>query len=108
MYFKSLVVFLSVVICVVADGEVEARGKKKKIAFYVFLADIVLKKVFILKLIYAFIFFVVIHKAGYFLSWFVGYLKDQEQHHHHYEYPSYGPHYDHSYGPYKRKSHGIN
>ncbi|CAK1540374.1 unnamed protein product [Leptosia nina] len=110
MHFKSLFLLsLYIVICAASDGAVESRGKKKKLALFVFLADIVLKKVFILKLVYAFIFWIIIHKAGYFLSWFVSYLKEQ---HHHHEYTphfehSYGPQFESSYGPYKRKSHGI-
>ncbi|XP_072937532.1 uncharacterized protein [Epargyreus clarus] len=103
---------------------IEPRGKKKKIALFVYFADIILKKIFIFKLIYAFIFWLVIHKAGYFLTWFISYLKEQKRDHDHYvphydHGPSYGPHYDHGpsyephydhgpgYGPYRRESHGI-
>ncbi|XP_013188004.2 uncharacterized protein LOC106132970 [Amyelois transitella] len=81
---------LSVTICFVAGQNIEeTRGKKKKIALFVYFADLIVKKIFILKLIYAFVFWVVIHKAGYFLAWFTSYLKEQKVHDHH---PTY--HYD--------------
>ncbi|CAG4953713.1 uncharacterized protein LOC123692834 [Colias croceus] len=106
---RSILLFLlySVIVCeAVSENDVEPRGKKKKIALFVFIADLVLKKFFVLKLVYAFIFWLVIHKAGYFLTWFISYLKEQSHHHHH-PHHEYGPHYDHSYGPYRRESHGI-
>ncbi|XP_045772362.1 uncharacterized protein LOC123872217 [Maniola jurtina] len=80
-------------------NEIEARGKGKKIALYVYFADLVIKKLFILKLIYAVVFWIVIHKAGYFLSWFVGYLKEYKKTHEH-----YAPHYYGHYGPYRKMS----
>ncbi|KAG7310307.1 hypothetical protein JYU34_003063 [Plutella xylostella] len=99
------------------EGEVTARGKKKKLGLFIFIADIIIKKIFILKIVYAIIFWIVIHKAGYFLTWFVSYLSDQKKEfkevphvhygpHHSYgtpDYSSYGPPHDYSsYGPYKR------
>ncbi|XP_069361842.1 uncharacterized protein [Maniola hyperantus] len=78
-------------------NEIEARGKGKKIALYVYFADLVIKKIFILKLIYAVVFWIVIHKAGYFLSWFVGYLKEHKKNHEHHVPDHYG-----HYGPYKK------
>ncbi|KAL0850714.1 hypothetical protein ABMA28_006656 [Loxostege sticticalis] len=104
MLFLCFVAFCE---CYDGENEIEARGKKKKIALFVYIADLVLKKFFILKLIYAFIFWVVLHKAGYFLAWFTSYLKEQKHHEHHdfhhdhhydYHQPSYG------YGPYRRKN----
>ncbi|XP_041975799.1 uncharacterized protein LOC121730725 [Aricia agestis] len=92
---------------------VEARGKKKKIALLIYFADLILKKVFIFKLVYAFIFWVVVHKAGYFLAWFISYLKQQKHEHvphheyiphHEYGHHEYGPHHD--YGPYNRRQGG--
>ncbi|CAH2235983.1 uncharacterized protein LOC120630973 [Pararge aegeria] len=83
------------------ENEIEARGKGKKIALYVYFADLVVKKIFILKLIYAVVFWIVIHKAGYFLSWFIGYLKEQKKSHAHHEH--YAPHY-YGHGPYRKES----
>ncbi|XP_038220807.1 uncharacterized protein LOC119838777 [Zerene cesonia] len=106
---SSILLFLLyfVLVCgAVSESDVEARGKKKKIALFVYIADLVLKKFFILKLVYAFAFWLVIHKAGYFLAWFISYLKEQKNYHHH-PHHDYVPHYDHSYGPYRRESHGI-
>lgn len=70
----------------------------------VYFADLVVKKIFILKLAYAFIFWVLIHKAGYFLTWFASYLKEQKHHQHeHHDY--HGPPHDYepSYAPYRRQ-----
>ncbi|CAH0727679.1 unnamed protein product, partial [Brenthis ino] len=94
------------------ENEIEGRGKKKKIALFIYIADLVLKKFFILKLIYAFVFWVVVHKAGYFLTWFVSYLKDYKlKHHEHYDHHEYYvPHQHYEYGPpgpYRKESHGI-
>ncbi|XP_028168419.1 uncharacterized protein LOC114358577 [Ostrinia furnacalis] len=113
-------VFLILLVCGVAycesyigQNDLEARGKKKKkIALFVYIADLVLKKFFILKLVYAFIFWVVLHKAGYFLAWFASYLKEKKhhEHHDHHEYHGHDHHYDYqpaygAYGPYRRKNH---
>ncbi|CAG9582053.1 unnamed protein product [Danaus chrysippus] len=88
MALKSflLVLVLSFLVTASASSieDLESREKKKKIALFIYFADLVLKKIFIFKIIYAFIFWLVIHKAGYFLSWFVSYLKDQKHHHHDY------------------------
>ncbi|XP_075985544.1 uncharacterized protein LOC142982722 [Anticarsia gemmatalis] len=105
------VTVLLVFLCVVyseglEQNEVEARGKKKKIALFIYFLDLVVKKVFILKIIYAFAFWVLLHKAGWFFGWFVSYLKEQkhdhvehyEHHPHHHHYEEYGPP-----GPYRRK-----
>ncbi|XP_061709221.1 uncharacterized protein LOC133519246 [Cydia pomonella] len=116
-------IVISFLICFVAvcdafpeSQSVEARGKKKKIALFIYFADLVLKKFFILKLIYAFVFWLIIHKAGYFLTWFVSYLKEAKKDHHDHDHVHYGPHhyddgpsygppsYGPSYGPYKRKN----
>ncbi|CAK1602566.1 unnamed protein product [Parnassius mnemosyne] len=124
MNLKSILTIVLVFLTVTCNCNVigysdvdEARGKKKKIALFVYWADIVIKKIFVLKLIYAFVFWVVIHKAGYFLTWFISYLKEKkhEHHdhhahyipHHHYDYEppgSYGPP---SYEPYRRQSHRV-
>ncbi|XP_028036205.1 uncharacterized protein LOC114247432 [Bombyx mandarina] len=112
MYPKIIVLFIILTsIAVFCEGseEIEARGKKKKIALFVYFADIVIKKIFVLKLIYAFVFWVVLHKAGYFLSWFASYIKEQKHeyhdHHDHHEYAhhDYGP----NYGPYRKQSDGY-
>ncbi|CAB3241268.1 unnamed protein product [Arctia plantaginis] len=84
------------------DNSVEARGKKKKIALLIYFLDLVVKKIFIVKIIYAFAFWLLLHKAGYFFGWFVSYLKEQkhEYHHHpHHHYEEYGPH-----GHYRRQN----
>ncbi|OWR53383.1 uncharacterized protein LOC116778757 [Danaus plexippus] len=113
MALKSFLLVLMLSFLVTASAfstkDVESRGKKKKIALFIYFADLVLKKIFIFKIIYAFIFWLVIHKAGYFLSWFVSYLKDQKLHHHdhHDHHDHYLPHYDSHYGPYRKQSHGI-
>ncbi|KPJ10157.1 hypothetical protein RR48_04980 [Papilio machaon] len=130
MSIKSILLLITLSLVAFCNGAlsehndvIEGRGKKKKIALYVYWADIIVKKIFVLKLIYAFVFFVVIHKAGYFLSWFISYLKEQKRDHHeyhhiphhHYDYgppSSYGPHSSYgppsSYGgPYRRESHGV-
>ncbi|CAH2050949.1 unnamed protein product, partial [Iphiclides podalirius] len=87
----------------------------------VYWADIVIKKIFFLKLFYAFVFWLVIHKAGYFLSWFVSYLKEKKNEHHEYHdhHDHYSPHQYYEYGPpgsygppghyvpYRRQSHGV-
>ncbi|CAG9796313.1 unnamed protein product [Diatraea saccharalis] len=88
------------------NSDVEMRGKKKKkIAIgLVYIADLVLKKFFFLKLAYAFVFWLVIHKAGYFLTWFASYLKEQKHHHH--EHPHYDYHPSYSHGPYRKQSYG--
>ncbi|KAJ0182220.1 hypothetical protein K1T71_001589 [Dendrolimus kikuchii] len=80
------------------EYQVETRGKKKKAAAFVFIVDLIIKKIFFLKLAYAFVLWIVIHKAGYFLNWFVSYLKEQKK-----ECPHYHDHHDHyAYGAYKR------
>ncbi|KAG6441932.1 uncharacterized protein LOC115448926 [Manduca sexta] len=114
MHLKSVIVLLTLscyVVCDATSGEIEARGKKKKIALFVFFADLVLKKIFILKLVYAFILWIVLHKAGYFLSWFATYLKEQKHNYHEYHdyhgpHHEYGPSYGHGYGPYRRQNQG--
>nr|XP_053613910.1 uncharacterized protein LOC128677228 [Plodia interpunctella] len=108
---------LSVTICYVAgQNGVEPRGKKKKIALFVYFADLVVKKIFILKLVYAFVLWVVIHKAGYFLAWFASYLKAQKkdqhyEHDHHYDHqPSYQQPYGRpppAYIAYGRRTHTV-
>ncbi|KAL4703480.1 hypothetical protein ACJJTC_018559 [Scirpophaga incertulas] len=110
MYMKlmiTLVIIYSYVVCCECAGtaEVEARGKKKKIAIFVYIADLILKKFFILKLVYAFIFWVLLHKAGYFLTWFAGYIKEQK-HEHHFEHPHYEQQPSYGYGPYRRQNLG--
>ncbi|XP_052750177.1 uncharacterized protein LOC128200524 [Galleria mellonella] len=90
------------VFTIAEQNDIEARGKKKKIALFVYFADLVIKKIFILKLIYAFVFWVVLHKAGYFLGWFASYLKEKkEDDHHHY---GHHHHYEPPYVPYRRKA----
>ncbi|CAH2102008.1 unnamed protein product [Euphydryas editha] len=119
-YVFIMLLFSLITTCECLENEIESRGKKKKIAWFVFFADIVLKKIFILKLIYAFVFWVVIHKAGYFLTWFVSYLKETKSEHydhhshyipHHYEYGPHGPYRKEGRysppGPYRKESHGI-
>ncbi|XP_059046953.1 uncharacterized protein LOC131842438 [Achroia grisella] len=107
MCSKTILVFLmlSVVFAftMAEQNDVESRGKKKKIALFVYFADLVIKKIFVLKLIYAFVFWVVLHKAGYFLTWFASYLKEKKEddhhHHHGHHYPDAPP-----YIPYRRKT----
>ncbi|XP_026317886.1 uncharacterized protein LOC113228738 [Hyposmocoma kahamanoa] len=91
------------------NQNIESRGKKKKkfaIELFVYFADIVIKKIFILKLVYAFVLWCVIHKAGYFLGWFVSFLVEKKDRHH--EHHEHVPHYDHygHYGPYRRQNWG--
>lgn len=68
-------------------------------------------KLFILKIVYGIIFYVLLTKGWHFVLWFVQYLKkkdhveyvdhDYHGHHEHYEppYHGYGPSFDHGYGP---------
>ncbi|KAJ8735919.1 hypothetical protein PYW07_007539 [Mythimna separata] len=95
-----LLVFLYVVLCEGLEDAIEERGKKKKIGLFIYFVDLVIKKVFILKLIYAFAFWLLLHKAGYIFGWFLSYVKEKENHGHHDHHPvEYGPP-----GPYRRGS----
>ncbi|CAH0592746.1 unnamed protein product [Chrysodeixis includens] len=102
-----LLVVLYFTLCEGLENAVEGRGKKKKIALAIYFADLVIKKIFILKLIYAFAFWVLLHKAGYIFGWVLSYFKEQKH-----EYHEYHGHHDHDHhhieygppGPYRRKS----
>uniref|UniRef100_A0A2H1V7T1 SFRICE_030863 n=1 Tax=Spodoptera frugiperda TaxID=7108 RepID=A0A2H1V7T1_SPOFR len=108
-FLTVLLVFLYVVFCEGSEDAVEERGKKKKIGLFIYFVDLVIKKVFILKLIYAFAFWLLLHKAGYLFGWFLSYIKDKPTYHGHHDhhteyietphYTEYGPS-----GPYRRGS----
>ncbi|KAJ8735985.1 hypothetical protein PYW08_006641 [Mythimna loreyi] len=96
-----LLVILYVVLCEGLQDAVEERGKKKKIGLFIYFVDLVIKKIFILKLIYAFAFWLLLHKAGYIFGWFLSYIKEKPEYHGHHDHHhvEYGPP-----GPYRRGS----
>ncbi|GBP96699.1 hypothetical protein EVAR_70043_1 [Eumeta japonica] len=104
MYFSAC---LSVACCEDDELVAEDRGKKKKYALFLYVAHLVLKKIFIIKIFYAFVFWVILHKAGYLFSWFISYLKDKKKeyvehhdHDHDHDHGHYHGHFHDSYGPY--------
>uniref|UniRef100_A0A2A4JXS8 Uncharacterized protein n=1 Tax=Heliothis virescens TaxID=7102 RepID=A0A2A4JXS8_HELVI len=92
-----LLVVLFVVFCEGSDNAVEGRGKKKKIGLFIYFVDLVIKKIFILKLIYAFAFWLLLHKAGYIFGWFLSYIKEKPEYHGHHDH--HHIEYGHEYGP---------
>ncbi|CAH0695559.1 unnamed protein product [Spodoptera exigua] len=82
----------------------------------VYFVDLVIKKIFILKLIYAFAFWLLLHKAGYIFGWFLSYIKEKPEYHghhdhHHIEYGPPGPYRrggQKPYNPYSSPSRKVN
>ncbi|XP_037867195.1 uncharacterized protein LOC119628557 [Bombyx mori] len=78
-------------------GEVEARGKAKY-ALLIHFFYVAATKLFVLKVVYGILFYVLLSKLWHFGLWFIHYLKEKK--HHHVEYiehdhePFHG-HYDH-------------
>ncbi|KAL0850717.1 hypothetical protein ABMA28_006659 [Loxostege sticticalis] len=76
------------------SGEVEARGKAKY-ALLIHFFYVAASKLFILKIVYGIIFYVLVVKGWHFVLWFVHYLK----HNKHEEYIEHPPIYhDHDHG----------
>lgn len=65
---------------------------------------VVATKLFVLKMVYGALFYILLTKGWHFILWFIHYLKKKSHHHHeyiddHYEHDDHG-HYDHGYGTY--------
>ncbi|XP_030032474.2 uncharacterized protein LOC115448969 isoform X1 [Manduca sexta] len=110
---KYIILILVLFVCLAEGNEVEARGKGGKFALLIHFFYVAATKLFVLKLIYGALFYVIATKAWHFALWFIHYLKEKKHEHHEYieDHEPYHGHYetyDHdSYGPYGYDKHGY-
>ncbi|KAJ0182223.1 hypothetical protein K1T71_001592 [Dendrolimus kikuchii] len=110
-----LIVFILCLLCIAnaAENEVEPRDKGE-FALWIHIFYVMAIKLFILKIIYGAIFYVLVTKAWHFGLWFVHYLKEKKHEHYEYIEDHHEPYYEHDHGhhgygePYAYSKHGNN
>ncbi|XP_014364971.2 uncharacterized protein LOC106716057 [Papilio machaon] len=102
----SVILIASIVNCEDAETKdmVEGRGKAKY-ALLMHFFYVVATKLFVLKIVYGIIFYVILTKAWHFVIWLIHYLKEKK--HDHYVEFDHGEHYyEHHHDYYDHQPYG--
>ncbi|CAG4958584.1 unnamed protein product [Parnassius apollo] len=100
---KRFILFLLILIANLVNSEEtesqdieEGRGKAKY-ALLMHFFYVVATKLFVLKIVYGVIFYVILTKAWHFVIWFIHYLKEKKSHENYVEFDHYDHHDHHGY-----------
>ncbi|CAH2050942.1 unnamed protein product, partial [Iphiclides podalirius] len=77
------------------EKELEEGRGKAKYALLIHFFYVVATKLFVLKIVYGAIFYVLLTKAWHFVIWLIHYMKEKKHSHEHHFEPDHGYHHDH-------------